>query len=172
MGEVMRPLQNISRKVGFTNTETNVILFIVIAFIIGLGVNFFRDSSNSNNYLEFDYSTQDSLFNAAVGDPHIQDSIIVREKKFDSKHELLDFSKADKSSGRNKKVIDSGRIININSASAIELAVLPGLGEKSIQNIIDYRNEHGSLKKTEDLLKIKGIGKKKFEKIFKLITVK
>jgi comEA protein len=172
MGEVMRPLQKFSRKVGFTNTETNVVIFIILAFVIGLVANLFKDSASSRNYLEFDYTAQDSLFNSAAGDPNIQDSSIVKEKKFDSKHELLDFSKADKSQEKIKKVIAGERIININTASAKQLSALPGLGDKSIKNILDYRDEHGAFKKIEELLKVKGIGKKRFEKISKLISVK
>jgi competence protein ComEA len=172
MGEVMQPLQKFTRKVGFTNTETNVIIFIILAFAIGLGVNLFKDSSNNKNYLEFNYTTQDSLFNAAAGDTYTQDSSIVREKNIDSKHELLDFSKANKSQEKIKKVTAGNRIININKASAGELLTLPGLGKKSVQNIIEFRNKHGLFKRIDDLLKVKGIGKKKLEKISRLISVK
>jgi competence ComEA-like helix-hairpin-helix protein len=45
-----------------------------------------------------------------------------------------------------------------NVASWQELAVLPQLGEKRAKEIVAYREAHGSFKRAEDLLAIKGIG--------------
>lgn len=168
---IIRPLEKIALKFGFTKTETNVILFILLAFLLGLGVNLFKDVSNNKDYLEFNYKTQDSLFDAASGEQQSSDTAMnTSEKRIASKGELLDFSKAEKTiekSGTNfpEKVID------INSASASELLTLPGLGKKSVENIIDYRNKNGRFKKVDDLLNVKGIGKTKFEKIKKLVTI-
>jgi len=168
---IIRPLEKIARKFGFTKTETNVILFILLAFLLGLGVNLFKDLSNNKDYLEFNYKAQDSLFDAASGDPQRPDTAInTSEKRIASKGELLDFSKAKKT---NEKSVANfpDKIIDLNSASASELLTLPGLGKKSVENIIDYRNKNGRFKKVGDLLNVKGIGKTKFEKIKKLVTI-
>lgn len=61
--------------------------------------------------------------------------------------------------------------ININTASLEELQMLPRIGPKVAQRIIDFRKEHGRFKKTEDIMKVKGIGEKTFEKFKDLITV-
>ena len=61
--------------------------------------------------------------------------------------------------------------ININTATSAELQVLPRIGEKVAQKIIDYRKENGKFKSTTDLLKIKGIGEKIFDLIKDRITV-
>jgi comEA protein len=61
--------------------------------------------------------------------------------------------------------------ININTATSVELQVLPRIGEKVAQKIIDYRNANGKFKSTTDLLKIKGIGEKIFALIKDRITV-
>ena len=60
-------IEVISYKIGFTKTETKIILFLLCAFFLGLLVKHFKEAGNNTNYLEFDYSQQDSLFNAAVG---------------------------------------------------------------------------------------------------------
>src|SRR5689334_10765161 len=43
-------------------------------------------------------------------------------------------------------------VVNINTANAQELSLLPRVGEKVAQRIIDYRNEHGKFAKTSDLM--------------------
>lgn len=61
--------------------------------------------------------------------------------------------------------------ININTASATELEKLPRIGPKMAQRIITYRTQHGPFRRKEDLMKVKGIGKKTFEKLKDLITI-
>jgi competence ComEA-like helix-hairpin-helix protein len=53
---------------------------------------------------------------------------------------------------------------SINHASAQELTSISGLGAKTAQFIVNYRNEHGPFKDLQELLQIKGIGEKKLEK--------
>jgi comEA protein len=62
--------------------------------------------------------------------------------------------------------------ININTASAGELTSLKGVGEKTAQAIIEYRQKNGPFKTIEDIKKVKGIGNKKFEVIKGSICVK
>ncbi|MDQ8039975.1 MAG: ComEA family DNA-binding protein [Rickettsiella sp.] len=55
--------------------------------------------------------------------------------------------------------------VNINTADAETLVQeLDGIGQKRAQMIIAYREKHGPFKSIEDLLKIKGIGKKILDK--------
>jgi len=61
--------------------------------------------------------------------------------------------------------------INLNRASAGELATLPGIGEVIASNIIEYREKYGGFKNKEELKNVKGIGEKKYEKIKDLISV-
>jgi len=61
--------------------------------------------------------------------------------------------------------------ININTASLVELQELPRIGEKVAQRIIDFRKKNGRFRKVEEIMKVKGIGEKMFNKIKSLITV-
>ena len=62
-------------------------------------------------------------------------------------------------------------VVNINSADVAQLAFLPRVGVKAAQRIIDYRKEHGSFKKTSDLMQVKGFGEKSFERLAAYVTV-
>lgn len=66
---------------------------------------------------------------------------------------------------------DSINKISINTSSIDELITLPGIGEKTANKIIEYREKYGSFKHIEEIKNVSGIGDKKYEKIKELITI-
>jgi competence protein ComEA len=66
--------------------------------------------------------------------------------------------------------INVGRV-NINSATAVELDSLPGIGPTTAQAIVDYRLQYGPFSFTQDIQKVPGIGPATFDKIKDYITV-
>ncbi len=62
-------------------------------------------------------------------------------------------------------------LVNLNTATAAQIATLPGIGEKTAQRIIEHREKNGGFKKVEELMNVKGIGEKSFLKLKSLITV-
>lgn len=54
-------------------------------------------------------------------------------------------------------------LISINTADLNALLQIPKIGEKTAQAIIDYRNQYGLFRSLEELMKVKGIGKAKFD---------
>lgn len=56
-------------------------------------------------------------------------------------------------------------VININTADADTLTLIPGIGEVMAQRIVDYREEHGNYIVPEDITRVRGIGEKTFNKI-------
>ncbi len=61
--------------------------------------------------------------------------------------------------------------ININMANEKELQELPGVGPSIATKIIKYREENGGFENIEDLQKIKGIGKAKYDELKNFIEV-
>jgi len=61
--------------------------------------------------------------------------------------------------------------ININSASAEQIALLPRVGLKLAQRVVEYRKTNGSFKKIEDLMEVKGVGEKLFVVLRPHLTV-
>jgi competence protein ComEA len=50
-------------------------------------------------------------------------------------------------------------VVNLNTASAEELQLLPGVGPAKVRNILAYRSKH-PFRTVEELVRIKGIGRK------------
>lgn len=63
------------------------------------------------------------------------------------------------------------RPININNATVDQLEQLDGVGEKTAEKIIAYREEHGGFASTEEIMEVPGIGPAKFEGIKDDISV-
>lgn len=62
-------------------------------------------------------------------------------------------------------------LVNINTASAEELTILNGIGEKKAQLIVEYREQNGLFMAKEDLMNISGIGEKTFDSLEPYITI-
>ena len=62
--------------------------------------------------------------------------------------------------------------VDINSASASLLSHVAGIGSKIAQNIISYRDENGNFTTKDQLLKVKGLGKKAYEQAAGFIRIK
>ncbi len=60
---------------------------------------------------------------------------------------------------------ESGKSININTATIKQLSYLDGIGKKKAEAIIAYRTEHGQFTSVDDLRKVDGIGKKTIGRI-------
>jgi competence protein ComEA len=62
-------------------------------------------------------------------------------------------------------------LVDINTATLEQLDILPGIGPKTAQEIIDYRNANGPFARIENIMDVPGIGQATFGKIKDLITV-
>jgi comEA protein len=61
--------------------------------------------------------------------------------------------------------------VNLNSATSEELQEVPGIGPATADKILQMRKSYGPFKSVDDLVAIRGIGKKRLDKMRKYLTI-
>ena len=62
-------------------------------------------------------------------------------------------------------------VVDINTATAQELTTIKGIGAKTAEKIVAYREANGPFKSVDDLTKVSGIKEKRLDKIRAELTV-
>ena len=61
--------------------------------------------------------------------------------------------------------------VDLNAATVEQLTTLPGVGAKLAARIVEYREKVGRFRSADELLNVKGIGEKNFQKLEQWLTV-
>lgn len=61
--------------------------------------------------------------------------------------------------------------IDLNRATLAQLEELPGIGPARAREILEFRKKSGPFESVDDLLALRGIGRKRFEKIRSYVVV-
>jgi comEA protein len=136
-------LQRFVNWLALTRSEQRVLLFLSATLIVGAGIRLYQETFPAER--QFDYRSIDSSF--------------------------ADFREKLAADSVRQKGSSLGQPININSASKEELVALPGIGSTLADRIIAFRENEGEFGSIEDLQKVKGISKKKLEKLKPHVTV-
>ena len=70
-----------------------------------------------------------------------------------------------------KTVASTPGAVNLNTATLAQLESLPGIGTKTAERIVEYRQKNGGFKKIEELMNVRGVGEKSFLKLKPLVSV-
>jgi competence protein ComEA len=143
---------------GLSPTEGRVVVFLVVSFVIGMGIKLLNESGATTP--QFDYAVADSEFAARSAGMSQEAGILADDSAGAENARPVRQSKGDVT-----------RLIDINVATKDELVALPGIGEAMAERIILYRDENGKFRSVEELMNVKGIGKKKFGDIKPFCTV-
>jgi competence protein ComEA len=66
---------------------------------------------------------------------------------------------------------DLSGVLNVNTATAEQLMLLPGIGESKARAILDRRKEQGGFKTIDELVEVKGIGPAALDKIRPFVAI-
>ncbi len=173
-------LSQLETRLGLTRGDVTVALFLSMTALVGWAYTTMFTNPRTerqqqelytlierhDSILDQQQRRNDSVLTASLQAP---DSAVPEWKPL-SRQEIdsdeVQRSSRHSSSGRRRL---SGPI-DINSATKAQLVLLPGVGEKTAQRIIDARTSV-PFSRPEDIMKVKGIGPKKFEKLKPWIEV-
>lgn len=65
-----------------------------------------------------------------------------------------------------------GEIVDLNRATAEQLQTLPSIGPALAGRIIEHRKKHGSFKRTQDIIAVRGFSARRYRQIAHLLKVK
>ncbi|MFA6233089.1 MAG: helix-hairpin-helix domain-containing protein [Bacteroidota bacterium] len=171
----------VAHRAGFTQNEAGVIVFLVVALLAGGMLEAFRSSNaQAQDARTQDTQTQTAQRPDAQARQDVRQALAEQDSVFAARS--MEPAAARPSSTRNgmeeppgsstsRKTSKQPGIIGLNSAMERDLEKLPGIGPATAEKIVAYRKENGRFARIEDLMLVKSIGPKKFEKIRHFITL-
>jgi competence protein ComEA len=145
---------------GFTRNELRVLLILALTFLAGLAVQWYTSAGGvpAGPANGFDYTESDRQFGE-------------RSKRLAELSLPPPAKQAQVRRTTAPPPLPKPLSINVNTATKAELMSLPGIGETYAERILLHREDIGPFASVDDLLKIKGIGKKRLEAIRPYLTL-
>jgi len=102
----------------------------------------------------------------------LRDAIQIRIPAFgEDSYDLLIYDEPETPAPTQTAGITEAGLVNVNTASLVELQVLPRIGPAMAQRIIDFREAHGNFASVDELINISGIGEPTLDMLRELVTV-
>jgi comEA protein len=162
-------LKKLSVKIGFTETEIKVLLFLLAIFLLGFTYLKFIKTGDDFPYKEYDYTKEElALLKSENGNS--PDNLSESVNADSVKKKVLQLK--DKPYQMSPKKNPPVKSIDLNTASKEDLMKIPGIGEKTAGNILDYRARTGKFSSIDELTNVKGIGEARLAKYRKYLFIK
>jgi competence ComEA-like helix-hairpin-helix protein len=160
----MISLTDLQHRFGFTRNEVALILFLSLSLMAGAGIRWIRSAGPGGTEIPSPsfYAASDSEF-AARSDAVASGATSAAADTAPPAPHSRPFP--------HKPPLPSAGI-DVNSAPPETLVQLPGIGEAYARRIVAYREEHGRFSRIEDLMRVSGIGPRKFEALRPFVTVR
>jgi comEA protein len=143
----------------FTKAQMRALWFIIGIFACSVVFQYIRFYFFNNQ--EYDFRKFDQFFK------NKSDSLLAIQLNYTSM-----MSRDNSASPSSPVIIYQKFPVNINLASVEELQNLPRIGPAMATRIVLHRQKNGPFQTKSDLMNVRGIGKKTFEKLKNLITLK
>lgn len=156
-----------------TRQERGFFLFLLVFFVLGLGVSLYKTHFMDQRALTPDQrASQEEFLGQIRNRSKVTDSVSLRS----GNSQWVAAAPASHLSTESDHPSDADKVftgkIDLNQAAIEDLTRLPRVGPVLARRIIEWRQENGPFKRIEDLKKVRGIGQKTFEKISPYVIVK
>ena len=139
-------------KTKYEKVKKTAIAVIAVIFIVQRSVSYYEEKNETNEIVFYALPPQTET---------------VREVQVISNTE-----NENTKTNEETRTVPASNKININTADSEELQKLYRIGPALASRIIEYRNAYGDFVTIEEIMEVKGIGEKTFEKLKDQICVK
>lgn len=156
----MHQLYALQQRLAVTSAEASALVFLSVVLLVGLGVRYAQ--SQSVPFSSAYYAELNDAFAARTEAPRAPAAPTgsVSSETVDAVQPVAEAPR------RPRRTAAAGPVrMNLNTASEPLLQRLPGVGPKIAARIAEYRAAHGGFREPREIMHVKGIGPKTYEKM-------
>lgn len=154
----MHRLYALQQRLAITSAEASALLFLSVLLFVGFGV---RTAQHESVPFTADYYTE---LHAAFAER--SEALRASAAAPTEAEDVRATTVAVEAAPAPHRAAPSGPVrMNLNTASERTLQRLPGVGPAIAARIADYRNAYGGFREPREVMRVKGIGPKTFEKM-------
>lgn len=165
---IVRGLYRFQQRIGLTAPEFRAVIVFIGLLVTGSVIENWR--SRAAPIDPAIYAESDAYFRERAVMAGLRATSDTSAAETDTSTVPLIAMDAEPAGGLPNPAPDNGRV-DLNSADAHTLQRLPGIGPALAERIVTFRIRNGPFLFAEDLLMVRGIGKKTLERLAPLITV-